>query len=44
VEVSPDFDVKSGITSTLAAKIIVEAICSLAALRCEKVEAWDLKY
>ena len=41
VEVSPDFDVKSGITSTLGARIIVEAICSLAALRCNKKGAWD---
>ena len=41
VEVSPDFDARSGITSTLAARIMVEAICCLAAPRCGKVGAWD---
>ncbi|MGI9412823.1 MAG: arginase family protein, partial [Hyphomicrobiales bacterium] len=43
VEVSPDFDVKSGITSTLAARIMVEAVCCLAAPRCGKVGAWDYR-
>lgn len=43
VEVSPDFDAVSGITSTLAARIMVEAICCLAAPRCDKVGAWDYR-
>lgn len=41
VEVSPDFDSKSGHTATLAAKLMAEAICCLAAKRAGKVRAWD---
>jgi agmatinase len=41
VEVSPDFDSRSGTTSTLAARLMVEAVCCLAALKCGKVRSWD---
>ena len=41
VEVLPDFDAKSGITCTLAARMMVEVICCLAARRCDKIGAWD---
>ncbi len=41
VEVSPDFDSRSGHTATLAAKLMAEAICCMAAQRSGKVRAWD---
>ncbi len=41
VEVSPDYDSRSGHTSTLAAKLMVEAICCLAARKTGKVRSWD---
>ncbi len=40
VEVSPDFDNVSGNTSTLAARLGVEALCSLAAFRSGHRDAW----
>ena len=41
VEVSPYFDALSGITSTLAARIMVEAICLLTTPKCNKIGARD---
>lgn len=41
VEVSPDYDSKTGHTSTLAAKLMVEAITCLAARKAGKIRAWD---
>jgi agmatinase len=41
VEVSPDYDSRTGHTSTLAAKLIVEAICCMAAKATGKTRAWD---
>jgi arginase family enzyme len=41
VEVSPDYDSRSGHTSTLAAKLIVEAICCMAARKTGKLRSWD---
>lgn len=41
VEVSPDYDSKTGHTSTLAAKLLVEAICCLAAKKIGRVRSWD---
>ena len=41
VEVSPDYDSKTGHTSTLAARLVVEAICCLAARKAGKERAWD---
>src|SRR5690606_31086951 len=41
VEVSPDFDNPSGITSTLAARLMVEAVCAMAARAAGRVRAWD---
>ena len=41
VEVSPDYDSRTGHTSTLAARLVVEAICCLAARKADKVRAWD---
>ena len=41
VEVSPDYDSRSGHTSTLAAKLIVEAICCIAAQKTGKLRSWD---
>jgi agmatinase len=43
VEVSPDYDSKTGHTSTLAAKLMVEAICCLAAQKIDKVRSWNRK-
>ncbi len=40
VEVSPDFDNRSGSTSVLAARIVAEALCCLAASRNGKQDAW----
>lgn len=40
VEVSPDFDSTSGTTSTLAARLGVEALCCLAACRAGRRDAW----
>ncbi len=40
VEVSPDFDNRSGTTSLLAARLIAEAIACLAAKRAGKQDAW----
>lgn len=40
VEVSPDFDSRSGSTSVLAARIVVEALCCLAASRAGRKDAW----
>ena len=40
VEVSPDFDDESGITSVLAARIVAEALCCLAASRTDRQDAW----
>lgn len=40
VEVSPDFDDKSGSTSILAARILAEALACLAASRVEHKDAW----
>lgn len=40
VEVSPDFDSASGTTSTLAARLGVEALCCLAACRAGRRDAW----
>jgi agmatinase len=41
VEVSPDYDSKSGHTATLAAKLMAEAITCLAARKAGKVRSWD---
>jgi agmatinase len=41
VEVSPDYDSRTGHTSTLAAKLIVEAICCIAANRAGKIRSWE---
>lgn len=41
VEVSPDYDSRSGHTSTLAAKLVVEAICCLAAKKTGQLRSWD---
>jgi agmatinase len=43
VEVSPDYDSKTGHTSTLAAKLMVEAICCPAAKKIGRVRSWDRK-
>lgn len=43
VEVSPDFDSKSGTTSLLAARLATEALCCLAATRAGKQDAWKFK-
>lgn len=40
VEVSPEFDTASGTTSTLAARLGVEALCCLAACRAGRQDAW----
>jgi agmatinase len=40
VEVSPDFDTRSGTTSVLAARIMAEALCCLAAVRAGRQDAW----
>ncbi|RBI69850.1 agmatinase [Roseovarius sp. TE539] len=40
VEVSPDFDSRSGSTSVLAARIVAEALCCLAASRSGRKDAW----
>ncbi len=40
VEVSPDFDSRSGSTSVLAARIVAEALCCLAASRIGRQDAW----
>lgn len=40
VEVSPDFDSRSGSTSVLAARIVAEALCCLAASRNGRQDAW----
>jgi agmatinase len=42
VEVSPDYDSRTGHTSTLAAKLIFEAMCCLAARRLGKTRSWDI--
>jgi agmatinase len=41
VEVSPDYDSRTGHTSTLAAKLILEAICCLAARASGRTRSWD---
>jgi agmatinase len=41
VEVSPDYDSKSGHTATLAAKLMVEAITCLAARKAGSLRSWD---
>jgi arginase family enzyme len=41
VEVSPDYDTKSGTTAVLAARLAAEAIACLAALRAGKVRNWE---
>ncbi len=40
VEVSPDFDTSSGTTSVLAARLVAEALCCLAAERAGRKDAW----
>ncbi|WP_170984276.1 agmatinase [Rhodoligotrophos defluvii] len=40
VEVSPDFDTASGTTSVLAARLVAEALCCLAAARGGRKDAW----
>jgi agmatinase len=40
VEVSPDFDDRSGTTSVLAARVVAEALCCLAAARAGRHAAW----
>lgn len=40
VEVSPDFDTASGTTSVLAARLVAEALCCLAAERGGHKDAW----
>jgi agmatinase len=40
VEVAPDFDTASGTTSVLAARILAEGICCLAAVRAGRKDAW----
>jgi agmatinase len=40
VEVSPDFDSESGTTSVLAARLVAEALCCLAAARAGKKDRW----
>lgn len=40
VEVSPDFDTASGTTSVLAARLMVEGLCCLAAVRAGCKDAW----
>ncbi|WP_342643739.1 agmatinase [Rhodoligotrophos ferricapiens] len=40
VEVSPDFDTASGTTSVLAARLVAEALCCLAAARGGHKDAW----
>ena len=40
VEVSPDFDAKSGTTSLLAARLVCEALACLAARKAGRVDAW----
>jgi len=41
VEVSPDYDSKTGHTATLAARLLVEAICCLAARKTGRLRSWD---
>lgn len=41
VEVSPDFDTKSGTTSMLAARLAAEALACLAAQKAGKVRSWE---
>jgi len=41
VEVSPDFDTTSGTTSILAARLLVEAVCCLAADRTSTRGSWE---
>jgi agmatinase len=41
VEVSPDYDTKSGTTSLLAARLGAEALACLAARRAGKVRSWE---
>jgi agmatinase len=41
VEVSPEYDSRTGSTSTLAARLIVEAIFFLAARKANRVRSWD---
>lgn len=41
VEVSPDFDTKSGTTSMLAARLAAEALACLAAKKAGKVRNWE---
>lgn len=41
VEVSPDFDTKSGTTSMLAARLAAEALACLAAKKAGKVRSWE---
>ncbi|MFN0043226.1 MAG: agmatinase [Alphaproteobacteria bacterium] len=43
VEVSPDFDSESGTTSLLAARLVCEAMCCLAARRAGRVDGWRFK-
>lgn len=40
VEVSPDFDTASGTTSVLAARLMAEALCCLAAQGAGRQDAW----
>ena len=40
VEVSPDFDSRSGTTSVLAARLVVEALSCLSATRAGRQDAW----
>jgi agmatinase len=40
VEVSPDFDAKSGTTSLLAARLVCEALCCMAAPKAGRIDAW----
>ena len=41
VEVSPDFDSKTGHTATLAAKLMAEAVCCIAARKAGKLRSWE---
>ncbi len=41
VEVSPDYDSKSGTTSMLAARLAAEALACLAAKKAGKVRSWE---
>lgn len=40
VEVAPDFDSRSGTTSTLAARLFAEAMACLAAIRLDRKDSW----